>query len=396
MASKSVAKQITRAVDSAADRIIALHRQIFNHPETCFKERFATQKLTSWLEDEGFGIKNPYAGLATAFLASHRGASKGPKVALIAEYDALPHLGHACGHSLIAASAAGAAVALKRVAPDHPGSLLVIGTPAEEGGGGKVKMIREKAFEGVDAALMAHPSNKTRVVCRMYAINELEFTFTGKAAHAAAFPERGVNALDAGVLFYNAVAAMRQQMRSEARVHGIFTHGGDAPNIIPEKVVMNFYVRALDRDYFMELTGKIKNAARGCAKSTGCKVSIKRKGHAYDPFYPNYPMGEIFRKNMELLKIKEDRFGQTEEIGSSDIGNLSQVIPTIHPEYAVGGRDDINHSRRFLEAVTSGKGERAMISMTKTLAMTVHDLLVDDSLIKRVKAGFGKTGATAE
>ncbi len=393
MASQSVARQITGAVDSIADRIIATHRLIFNHPETCFNERFAAEKLTSWLRDEGFEIKKPYAGLATAFLALHKTASNDPKVALIAEYDALPHLGHACGHSLIAASAAGAAVALKQVAPGHPGSLLVIGTPAEEGGGGKVKMISEKAFEGVDAALMAHPSNKTRVISRMYAINELEFTFTGKAAHAAAFPEQGINALDAGVLFYNAVAVMRQQMRDGARVHGIFTHGGDAPNIIPEKVVMNFYVRALDRDYFMELTEKIKNAARGCAKSAGCKVSIKRKGSAYDPFYPNYPMGEAFRKNMELLKIEEDGFGQTEEIGSSDIGNLSQVIPTIHPEYAVGGRDDINHSRKFLEAVTSSKGERAMISMTKTLALTVHDLLFDASLIKRVKAGFGKTGS---
>ncbi len=384
----SVKKKIAKAVDALAERIVAVNKSIFDNPETCYKELRATELLTGELRSEAFHIITPYAGLKTAFKAVSRGKGAKPKVALIAEYDALPEIGHACGHSMIAASAFGAAAAIKRAAGFHPGELMVIGTPAEEGGGGKIKMIKRKAFDGVDAALMAHPSNKTRVISRMYAISALEFTFLGKAAHAAAFPDRGVNALDAGVLFYNAVSAMRQQIRGEARIHGIFSHGGDAPNIIPERVVMNFYVRSLDRDYFKTLKKKVVEAARGAAKAAGCRVRVRRCGHTYDPFYPSYPIGEAFRKNMKLCGITDEGFGETEEIGSSDIGNLSMVTPTLHPEYAIGKRTDINHSRDFLKAVMSRKGINAMLGMTKAVAMTAYDLLTEKKLMSEAQAQF--------
>jgi len=381
--------KIARAVDALAGEMADINKSIFDNPETCYRETYAAGLLAEKLSGAGFAVTSPYAGLKTAFKAAHAGPkTSSPKVALIAEYDALPGLGHACGHSLIAASAYGAAVALARAAPDHPGVLLVIGSPAEEGGGGKIEMIAKKGFKGIDAALMVHPSNKTRVVSRMFAITELEFTFTGKAAHAAAFPDQGVNALDAGVLFYNAVAALRQQLRAEARVHGIFTHGGDAPNIIPEKIVMRFYVRALDPGYFRELVDKVIRCARGAAKSAGCAVRFRRRGHSYDPFIPSYPIGGAFRKNMALAGLAEDGFGETEEIGSSDIGNLSMVVPTLHPEYAIGSREDINHSRNFLAAVVSEKGLSAMAAMTRAMAMTAYDLLTDTRLMATVKAAF--------
>jgi len=384
-----VKEKICEAVDELAGRIITLNKSIFDNPETCYKERLAVKLITDELKRESFKITAPYAGVKTAFKAISRGdKTTKPKIALIAEYDALPQLGHACGHSMIAASAFGAAAAIKRAVGDHPGELLVMGTPAEEGGGGKIKMIKNEGFKGIDAALMAHPSNKTRIVARMYAISHLKFTFLGKAAHAAAFPDKGINALDAGVLFYNGVSSMRQQLKDEARIHGVFTNGGDAPNIIPEKVVMDFYVRALNREYFGTLIKKVSECARGAAKATGCKVRIKKIGHTYDPFYPSYPIGKACKANMETLKISDEGFGETEEIGSSDIGNLSLVTPTLHPEYAVGKRTDINHSRDFLKAVISPKGIGAMLTMTKALAMTAYDLMTDKKLLSEAKKLF--------
>ncbi len=386
--SVAIKRKIAKAVDGLKADLTSINKAIFDRPELCYEETFATSLVTDYLKSKGFAVKQNVADLETAFMATHKNDSSGPKVAILAEYDALPEIGHACGHSMIAAAACVAAAALAQAVPDHPGSLLVIGSPAEEGGGGKVNMIERGAYPRVDAALMIHPSNKTRVVARMYAISDMEFTFIGKAAHAAAFPDQGINALDAAVLFYNAVSALRQQTRDEARIHGVFTHGGDAPNIIPEKVVMRFFVRALSSAYFRELIEKVKNCARGAAKSAGCKVKIKKMGHEYEPFYPSYPMGEAFRENMKLSGVEEESFGEAEEIGSSDIGNLSRVIPTLHPEFAVGGREDINHSRNFLKAVMSKKGADMMLGMTKAMAMTAYDLMTDPKLMAFVKEEF--------
>ncbi|MBI5815787.1 MAG: M20 family metallopeptidase [Nitrospinae bacterium] len=388
-------KKIMAAADSFAQDALRMNRAIFDRPELCFEEAFAAGQVCDYLSGKGFSVKRGVAGLKTAFAASHKGKGRGPVVAILAEYDALPGIGHACGHSMIAAAACVAAAALTKAAPDHPGALMVIGTPAEEGGGGKIRMIEKGVFRNVDAAIMVHPSNKTRVIARMYAITDLLFEFTGKAAHAAAFPEKGINALDAGVLFYNAVSAMRQQLKGEARIHGIFTHGGDAPNIIPERVEMRFYIRTLDREYFRELKAKVMECARGAARAAGCKVSVKSHGHSYEPFYPSYPIGAAFRKNMETAGIADEGFSETEEIGSSDIGNLSQVVPTLHPEYAVGAREDINHSRNFLSAVISQKGTDAMMKMTKAMAMTVYDLLADARLMAEVKREFAGRGKSA-
>jgi len=380
---------IIKRVDALAGQIAAINKSIFGKPETCYQETFASGLLREKLAAEGFSVKAPVAGLATAFIASRKGGGgKGPVVALLAEYDALPGIGHACGHSLIAATAFGAAAAIAQAVPDHPGTLMVIGTPAEEGGGGKVKMIEKGVFKGVDAAIMIHPSNKTRVIARMFAVTELIFTFTGKAAHAAAFPHKGVNALDAGVLFYNAVSSLRQQLKEEARVHGIFTHGGDAPNIIPEKVVMHFYVRALDKDYFRQVIHQVTQCANGAAQAAGCGLKIDQRGHTYEPFYPNRAMGRAFREHLKSLGVREDPYGETEEIGSSDIGNLSQQTPTLHPEYAAGGKEDINHSRDFLKAVVSKKAAANALAMTKAMALTEYGLLCDPKLMAEAKREF--------
>jgi amidohydrolase len=390
MSFDGVRKKIALAVDAIADDMLKINRAIFDRPELCYQEKFAKQTLADYLSSRGFAVTTPKGWPPTSFIARH-GTKKGAAVAILAEYDALPEIGHACGHSMIAAAGCGAATAIASAAPDHPGCLLVIGTPAEEGGGGKIKMLAKGAFKNVDATIMIHPSNKTRAIARMYAIAELTFTFRGKAAHAAAFPDQGINALDAGVLFYNAVSALRQQLRPEARVHGIFTHGGDAPNIIPERVEMKFYVRALDYGYFREVERKVVECAHGSARSAGCALKIKKRENEYAPFYPSYPMGRVFRENMKTLGIAEDSFSETEEIGSSDIGNLSQALPTLHPEFKVGGGHVVNHSRDFLTAVVSKYGTDTMIGMTKAMALTVYDLLAKPALMAEVKKEFKQT-----
>lgn len=384
-----IAQAILDQVDRLTDDLKSINDDIFARPETCYQERYAVERLTGYLAANGFEIETPHAGLPTAFRATHRQGSDSPRIALLAEYDALPDIGHACGHSMIGASSAIAAVALRRAGVDFSGSIVVVGTPAEEGGGGKVAMLKVGAFDDIDAAMMLHPSNKTRVIARMFAVNDLLISFKGKASHAAAFPEEGINALDAGVLFYNGVSMERQAMKSSMRVHGIFVDGGQAPNIIPERCSLRFYIRALKMSDFHHLKNRITDIAHGVARATKTEVSIESKGYLYEPFRPNYALGEAFKANMARLGLVEDKgFSETDEIGSSDIGNLSGALPSLHPEFAIGPSSSINHSRAFLEDLKSDRALEALTGMTKTLTLTLYDLLTDAELLSQARSEF--------
>jgi len=368
--------------------ILQINRCLFENPELNFNEKFASELLASSLEKEGFSVKRGRGRLRTAFDATYRGGGGGLTVALIAEYDALPEMGHACGHSLIAASSFGAAVAVKNVLGKRCGTLKVIGTPAEEGGGGKLLMIDAGWFKGVDCALMAHPSMHNRSVARMLAVMEMEFHYYGKASHAAAAPEKGINALDAVIALFTGVNAMRQQSPDFSRVHGIITDGGHAPNIIPEHASAKFMVRGLTMPDFRLMINKLTDCAKGAAKSTGCRLKIKKNPLAYHPFEPNRTLGRLCSKYMTEVGLTESGAGETESMGSSDIGNLSQVVPSIHPEYAVGDKDTVNHSRAFLKAVVSKHGQNRMLKATAMLAGSVAELFSDPSLVREVKREF--------
>lgn len=384
-------RKIVQKIDSLRPLLIEVNNAIFNNPELCYNEHYALDYLTSRLNQFGFVTEKGYKGVETAYRASPTKENSSPQIALISEYDALANIGHACGHSLIAAASTVAAVALKEATPEIANNFTVIGTPAEEGGGGKVKMASNGAFNQIDAAIMIHPSNKTRVTARMYAITDIKFTFLGKASHAAAFADQGINALDGAVGFYNMVAMLRQQIVDSARVHGVFEEGQGAPNIIPEKAIMRFYVRALDKLYFEELVTKIINCAEGAAKASGCRLEVERMGYTYDPFTPNYTIGRLFKNNMDKINLKaNDQFSETDEIGSSDIGNLSNIVPTLHPEFAIGDRDAINHSRKFLDAVVSEEGIHMAVEMTKAMAMTVYDLATDKVSMNSAKEEFSQ------
>lgn len=379
---------VIKEVDKLKPEIFKLSRLIHSKPELAYKEFFASNTLAIFLEKQGFKVKRGVGRLPTSFTATASGAKKTPSIAFIAEYDALPKIGHACGHNMIGAISAGAATALKNAALNKSGKIIVAGTPAEEGGGGKIRLIQSGVFKGIDMAIMAHPSNKTRVTGRMLAVTDMIFTFIGKSSHAAAFPHKGINALDGVILTYNNINALRQQMKEDVKIHGIIMEGGEAPNIIPGRASAKFYIRSLDKKYFKDVLEKVKNCARGAAKATGCKLRIDTGKFVYNPFKPNYTMAGILRDNMKSAGLKEDLIGETEGIGSSDMGNLSQVIPTLHPEFAIGKRNIVNHSPEFTKAAISNFGMDMMIKMTKAVATTALDIFCSPEKLKEIKREF--------
>ncbi|MDH5541481.1 MAG: M20 family metallopeptidase [Nitrospinota bacterium] len=381
-------KRIRKELEKLRPEILRINKLIFDNPELNFNELFASELLAEEMEKHGFRVKRGKGKLKTAFEAVFTGKSAKPSIALLAEYDALPGIGHACGHNMIAASSFGAAVVAKNILGDRCGKLSLMGTPAEEGGGGKIQMIADGWFKGIDAAMMVHPSNKNRVVARMLAVAEMEFHFYGKASHAAANPELGINALDGVITLFNSVNALRQQTPNFSRLHGIVMHGGDAPNIIPEYASAKFMARGITMRDYEYVKKRLIECAKGAASSTGCKLKIKNNPMAFHAFEPNRTLGKIFSAHMANVGLTDYGFNETEQIGSSDIGNLSQTLPALHPEFAVGDSKTVNHSRDFLKAVLSKNGVENMMKMTEALAATTIELFMNPSLVAEAKKEF--------
>ena len=381
-------ESIVNYIDSIKPVLRDIAIDLHSHPEMPFQEHRSIEMLTSFLDRNGLSIEKGLADLPTSFRATSTHYTGYPTIALLAEFDALPELGHACGHNLIGPASIGAAVAIHQLNFQMEGQLQIIGTPAEEGGGGKITLQKNGVFDNVDAAMMVHPANQTRCVSLMLALKEIRFDFYGKAAHAAAFPHEGINALDAVIQTFNNINALRQQLRDDARVHGIISKGGIAPNIIPDKASAIFYIRALDIPYFENVIKKVINCAEGAALSTGCTLSIEEKDFVYHPFKPNYSLANIFRENLNMLGIQEDSTKKEGGKGSSDIGNISQIVPTIHVDIGICATNTVAHSPEFARAAASDKGIDGMLSGAKALAMTVYDLFSSPEKIKEIKQEF--------
>jgi amidohydrolase len=364
--------RVSTEIDAARPELVALSRRIHENPELGLEERQAADWLGGLLRDTGFSVERPVAGLATAFRADVRGDRARPRVALLAEYDALAGLGHACGHNLICMASVGAAVALHRAVPKLPGTLTVLGTPAEETSGGKVVMVDQGVFEGIDAAMMFHPSRNNWWTRGALAAQSLVVKFHGKPAHAAAMPEKGINALNALLLTYHAIDSLRQHVPSDVRIHGIITKGGDAPNVVPAYAEGDFLVRAAARATMANVMAKVKRCAEGAAAQTGARVEFEQ-GLIYAERYNNHVLADLFAANMGRLGIEGDRPPSEGGVGSSDIGNVSMVCPTIHPYLKIA--DDVSgHTVEFREAAGSPRGYDAMIAAAKGLAMTALDV----------------------
>jgi amidohydrolase len=378
---------IAASVVAQHDDLRALALDLHAHPELAFEERRSAAKLVSILREAGFQVTTPVAGLETAFVARHRFGPGGPRLALLAEYDALPGIGHACGHNLISAACIGAARALREHSGAASGELLVIGTPAEEGGGGKIIMLEHGVFDGVDAAMMFHPGARTMTTRGSLAAARITMRFHGRAAHAAAAPHVGVNALDACIQTFNAINALRQHVRDETRIHGIITHGGEAANITPAFAEAKFSVRHRRYAYVQELLERVKACATGAAASVGATVSFE-DGLAYAERRVNAPLAERFRAHLEAQGERVLEPLAVGGVGSSDFGNLSQAVPAIHPYVAIVPEGTSAHTPEFAEAAASPSGLRAITIAANALALTMHDLFVDPSLLERVRTDF--------
>ncbi|MGH7277037.1 MAG: M20 family metallopeptidase [Candidatus Rokuibacteriota bacterium] len=384
----AVKDAIAAAVDRLADELEKLSHKIHDHPELGYQEVKAAGWLTEFLAQQGFKVERGVAGIETAFRATLE-TGEGPTIAILCEYDALPQIGHACGHNVIATAGVGAGAGLAAVRDRLPkGRIHVIGTPAEEGGGGKVKLINGGVFQDVDAAMMVHGFDRWVGHSDLLGIVRVGFEFTGKAAHASADPWEGVNALDAAIQTYNNVAMLRQQVRPNARVHGIITHGGAAPNIIPEFAAALFYVRSINSEYMWELQKRVIRCAEGAARATGCELKIvEHRDTAYTPMKRNATLLEAFRANLTTFGVTESP-ELTDRLGSSDIGNVSQAIPAIQPMVKIAPDGTPIHSRAFEAAAVSPLAREGMLISAKTMAMTVCDLLADPALVKRAQAEF--------
>ena len=385
-----VKAKVIDAVDRLADELEQLSHRIHDNPELAFKEEKAHAWLTEYLEKRGARVERGVGGLPTAFRATIPGTGPGPTIAILAEYDALPGIGHACGHNVIATAGTGAGAALATALGALPfaGQIQVIGTPAEEGGAGKVRLMDAGVFRGVDAALMIHGRCGTQVWRPSLGIVKVKAEFTGKAAHASSWPWRGVNALNAVIGLFNALDAMRQQLRTDARVHGIISHGGAQPNIIPEYTSADFYLRALDREYLKELLRRFQGCAEGAATATGCTVKVTPDPIIHDPLKPNPTMAALFERNLGAIDFPVDPDDGQAGFGSTDCGNVSQAIPTIHPYVRISPDGVPGHSREFAEWARSPIARQGMVAGAKALALTALDLVASPDALRKAKEDF--------
>ena len=382
-------REVCASVDAMANQLVAVSREIHAHPELAFEEHRASALLVDTLRKGGLAVEPGAYGLETAFEAEF-GPDGRPCVALLAEYDALPEIGHACGHNLIATAAVGAGLALTRLAAQLPGRVRVLGTPAEERGGGKELMARNGALEGVGAALMIHPAGINLVGMPSIAIGEVEAVYRGNAAHASAMPEHGINALDALVCAYQSISALRQHIRESERIHGIITDGGQAPNIVPERAAGHFYVRAAGPAPLEELKRRVEGCFRAGANATGASLELAWGDVDYLPLRFNAALASCFQHNAERLGRS---FVPMELIpprvaGSTDMGNVSHRVPAIHPMLAAAPPHCTIHHPEFTKWAGSELGDAAALDGAKSLAMTALDFLCDEDLQRRARLDF--------
>lgn len=377
--SLSAAKSLARErVDATTPTLRSISQWMYENPELAYQEHQSSRRLVDYLTESGFEVEFPAFGLDTAFAA--RIGDSGPHVVVCAEYDALPGVGHACGHNIIAAAAVGAGHALAPLIDRLGFRLTVLGTPAEENYGGKVDLIEAGAFTDADVAMMVHPAPIDVVDPKVIAVAHLDVHYHGKAAHASAYPHEGRNALDATVQAYVAISNLRQHIQATEKIHGIITHGGDAPNVVPDYSKSSWYVRAETRAGLDELWPRVEACFQAAATATGCTVEIEEIGHVYDEMISNPTLVEVYGANSEALGRPMLRGSDLppSQTGSTDMGNVSKLVPTIHPMLGINSLPWVNHQKEFAAHTVTPDGERAIVDGAVSMAWTVIDLAEQD------------------
>ncbi|MGD6871350.1 M20 family metallopeptidase [Sutcliffiella horikoshii] len=378
-------------LDSHKNDFFEISTYIGENPELGHEEFKSAKVLSDKLSEHGFEVELGTCGLATAFEAVFDSGKPGPTIGFMCEYDALPEIGHACGHNLIGTMGIAAGIATSKVIKETGGKVIVYGTPAEETKGGKVTMAEQGVFDKLDVAMMVHPLHSYVKSGSSLAMDAIQFEFFGKPAHAAANPEKGINALDAVIQTFNGINALRQHVTSDTRIHGIIPEGGKAANVVPDYAVAQFYVRAKTRSYVNELVEKVKSIAEGAAMMTGATMKMSNYELSYDNMVTNETLSDIFTEQLVSLgvdssEIVENRDGS----GSLDMGNVSLVVPSIHPYIKICNELYSCHTTEFRDAALSEQGKEAMILGAKAMATTAYELLTKQELLVKIKEEFEK------
>jgi amidohydrolase len=395
-------KQLIAVANRLAPEAERLLREVTGYAELPLEEIRTSEALCSFLASRGFRVRRGLAGMKTAFRAEFAFGRGKPAVAFLCEMDALPGIGHACGHNIVGVASACAAAALAEAGKGRfrSGRVIALGTPAEEMGFGKARMVKEGVFRGIDAAMMVHPSSRRHVAKGYLALHKLRFSYHGRASHAAAYPEQGINALDAVILLFNGISVLRQQLPDTVRIHGIITEGGQAPNIIPERAEAYFYVRGEEEGELRDAVARVKACAAGAATATRCRLAVKEGPYTLSPMKVNPILAAAYRRALALLKLAESGAPTDRNRGSSDIGNVSQVVPALQPNIPItsaGVRFEI-HTRPFAEATTKSAGVAGMMEGIRALALTGHELFADPALARESWRAFRspKTGTSTK
>ena len=388
--SDTIYQAINQTIDDLADELIEASHAIHANPELAFEEYFACETLTKSLEQHDLEVETGVFTLETAFETQLNPDSDGPTAAILAEYDALPGIGHACGHNIIATTALGATLGLQAVAHQLPGKIRLLGTPAEEKGGGKELMARAGAFDGVDAAMMIHPAGVNLASMPCICVAEVEVIYHGKSSHASAMPHKGINALDGLLLAYQAISNLRQHIRSTERIHGIITEGGAAPNIVPDRTTGQFYVRAANEKDLSRLKPRVQACFEAGAQGSGCEVEVIWANVDYLDLNTNWPLADQFQMHAESVGREFVPYDQALGFGagSTDMGNVSHRVPSIHPMLAVAPPNVVIHNPEFAQWAGSEKGDAAVIDGAKALALTTADYLLSPGLQEQARHAY--------
>jgi amidohydrolase len=385
MENATLKTRLAAEIDARFSELKALSRSIHDHPETAFEEFNAAARLTGFLEANGFAVDRGICRLKTAFRAVY--GSGRPVIAFLAEYDALPKVGHACGHNLIGTASVAAAVAARKAVDEYGGTIAVFGTPGEELYGGKSIMAERGAFADVDFAMITHPGGGDQIMMSTLACETLNVEFFGKAAHAAGEPEKGINALAAMILSFNAIDALRQHVPGTSRIHGVISDGGEAANIVPAHTAGTFIARSETDDQLADLKKRVIACFTGAARATGARLKYAWGEH-YAAMNSNGVMGRLFKENLAAVGRSVPLGSNNLQTFSTDVGNVSQLLPTIQPLVGIAPPDVQLHSPDFARAAATEDALRILLDAARAMAMTAADILADPATAERVQAEF--------
>nr|WP_207751273.1 M20 family metallopeptidase [Anaeromonas frigoriresistens] len=370
--------------------LIDLSEYIYNNPELGYEEHKSSKAHVDLLKKYDFDVDEKYMNMDTAFRAEFDSGKDGPTIAFLSEYDALPGIGHGCGHNILGATNTGAGIVLSKLIKGIGGKVIVFGTPAEETSGAKVEMADKGAFNNVDVAMVAHPSKEYCKSGESLAMEAIEFIFQGKSAHAASDPDKGINALDGAINTFNNINALREHVKPSARIHGIIKEGGKAANIVPDLAIAQFYVRATTKKYLIELSEKVKNCARGASLAAGTTLEFRNYEASYDNMVTNKVLSNIYTKFLKEAGV-EEIIDPEQSYGSLDAGNVSHKCATIHPFFGISSKEIIAHTKEFAEATLTEEAYDNMKRTIKALVLTGVEVIKNPEALKDIKKEFDES-----